>query len=269
MEITCPNCNAQNAAKSRFCSKCGEALPFQSEAPQQESSGLDLPWLRSVQEQAEKPPTEKLTGAQVEQHAQPERPAGDEDPSPPAVPIEAQTQSGDSESTDTTAELPEGPPDEPPPGWVVSILEPAAPQPSADQQTYEPEELAHIMPWSHGSASPEDAIAGENVPGLPPWLNNITVQETLQAANATPTPTTPHVDLDELDLEGIEPFAPPTGYEDLPAQVDAAAEIKPIEQVPEWLRSITANAPVETGASSQTDTAPPAGVVPPTVAPPS
>src|SRR5687767_5974595 len=253
MEITCPNCEAPNAATNRFCSKCGEALPFAPEAPQQESGGLDLPWLQSVQDQAQKPPTEKLAGAQAKQTPQPKQPEA-ETPSSPAVPVETQTEGeSDSATTATLTDVPQGPPDEPPPGWVVSILEPAAPQPSADQQNYEPEELAHIMPWSQGSAPPEDAIAGETVPGLPPWLNNITVQETLQAANVAPTPAQ-SVDLDDLALEGIEPFAPPTGYEDLPAQPDPSEKIKPIEQVPEWLRSITANAPSEAGTSTAAPT---------------
>ncbi len=270
MEITCPNCEAPNASTNRFCSKCGEPLPFDAAAPQQENSGLDLPWLQSVQDQAEKPPTEKLTGAQIKQNAatssDPQQPQGEAAPSP-AVPVEAQSQAdGETDSAPASApvDVPQGPPDEPPPGWVVSILEPAAPQPSADQQNYEPEELAHIMPWSHGTTPPEDAIAGENVPGLPPWLNNITVQETIQAAGASASPAASQpADLDDLDLEGIEPFAPPPGYEDLPAQPDPNEKVKPVEQVPEWLRSITANAPEEVAApGSQLDSAPPSAFVP-------
>ncbi len=216
MEITCPNCSTLNANTNRFCSKCGEPLPFDPGAPQEENSGLDLPWLQSVKDQAEKPPTEKLTGAQISQTSG--TPSGAQQPEDevayaPAVPVEAQPQASsdtDSAATSTPTDVPQGPPDEPPPGWVVSILEPAAPQPSADQQNYEPEELAHIMPWSHGTAPPDDAIAGENVPGLPPWLNNITVQETLQAPNASPAPgPSQPADIDNFELEGIEPFAPP------------------------------------------------------------
>ena len=273
MEVTCPNCQAPNAGTNRFCSKCGQALPFADESPREDNSGLDLPWLRAVQEQAEKRPTEKLTGTESKQTTStpPAQQKPDEETAgpPPAVPIETQPldpeQEADTSRDSSTNLLAQGPPDEPPPGWVVSILEPAAPQSPTDQQTYEPEELAHIMPWTHGNAPPEDAIAGENVPGLPPWLNNITVQETLQSAGATASPSTSQpADLDDFDLEGIEPFAPPTGYEELPVEPEPEEKIKPIEQVPEWLRSITANSPEDVAApSTQVETAPPSAFAAP------
>jgi hypothetical protein len=98
------------------------------------------------------------------------------------------------------------------------------------------------MPWVHGEGagrahtggiSPDDVSSS----GLPPWLGDITVQETLQT---TPAPLPP--DPAEMGLEGIEPFVPPSSP-------DQAAAPSPMPEVaPDWLESITGpeqRAPVE------------------------
>src|SRR5207253_876535 len=88
-----------------------------------------------------------------------------------------------------------------------------------------------IMPWM---TAPTESGA----PGMPPWLGDVTVQETLQARGADTEAQAPDDLL--LELEGLEPFAPPEG-EDQSLQDQAAEEAtppKPIEQVPEWLKSL-------------------------------
>ncbi|HUP27160.1 MAG TPA: hypothetical protein VM409_01905 [Chloroflexia bacterium] len=240
MDVTCKNCGAINRNTSRFCARCGELLPTEGGAPE-EGASLDLPWLQTVQDQASKPPTEKLGERQVAPtteaqapKASPERPQSETPSLEPAAMEQPRAQASEAAPAVDHEEPthPPAQPDEPPPGWVVSILEPAAPQSSASEQTYEPEELAHIMPWAHGEGGTGETIAGESTPGLPPWLNDITVQETLQSS-----PSTDAQPVEDLDLEGIEPFAPPAP-EDVVVQA-VATPAKPQEQVPEWLRTLS------------------------------
>src|SRR5207237_2908901 len=83
-------------------------------------------------------------------------------------------------------------PDEPPPDWVVDILEPETKPQTGPEQTYEPEELGHIMPWLSGPPEPgteapqsaQGTSKSKPKPGLPPWLSGMTVQETLQTSDA-------------------------------------------------------------------------------------
>ncbi|HVF98753.1 MAG TPA: hypothetical protein VND68_02850, partial [Chloroflexia bacterium] len=135
------------------------------------------------------------------------------------------------------AQVPPADPNEPPPDWVVSILEPSV-TPPPPQQEYEPEELAHIMPWVHpdpdaGASGPPNPAAGSQ---LPPWLREVTVQETLQAVPPPPpeeavAPT----GYEDYALEGIEPFVPPPTAEEEAAEPQAPRQE---EQVPAWLRAI-------------------------------
>jgi hypothetical protein len=148
---------------------------------------------------------------------------------------------------ETTASSPgEFRPDEAPPDWVVGILEPSTAPPQA-QEPYEPEELSHIMPWVHTPPDGDEEPAPPpppGAPGLPPWLNDVTVQETLQssAAQSTGAETgsasspVPREFISDLDLEGIEPFVPPEVDE--PAKPTAQPQ-QPQVQIPEWLRSIS------------------------------
>src|SRR6185503_16188631 len=126
----------------------------------------------------------------------------------------------------------EGAPDEPPPEWVVGILEPNTTPPTSAEHTYEPEEMAHIMPWM---TEPTESGA----PGMPPWLGDVTVQETLQARGAD----TDQQATDDmlLELEGLEPFAPPEGDEPTPwdQAPEETAPSQSTEQVPEWLKTLT------------------------------
>src|SRR5690349_14757561 len=53
MDITCPKCGATNRNTSRFCARCGEALPDTPQnATHKESGEMNLPWLQAVQERA-------------------------------------------------------------------------------------------------------------------------------------------------------------------------------------------------------------------------
>jgi hypothetical protein len=236
-DLTCPNCGAANRPTSRFCARCGEVLPKPNAAQEPSGGTLDLPWLQSVQDKAVKG-TESLDT--YEGQVTPTPPA-------PAAPTPTQRQPEPARSSEATEPLPEGqeppqagPPDEPPPPWVVSILEPAAAA-TGPEQTYEPEELSHIMPWAHGKpegdagdvAGTEEfpappATADASTPGLPPWLGDVTVQETLEGMPTTeqrvPAP-------EELQLEGVEPFEPPSE--------EAALPESPPDEVPDWLRSIS------------------------------
>jgi hypothetical protein len=77
------------------------------------------------------------------------------------------------------------------------------------------------MPWVHSAAEgeqqdeageaedeDEDEAPGGKTPGLPPWLGDVTVQETLQSA---PLQQSTNSDLTDFDIEGIEPFTLPHG----------------------------------------------------------
>lgn len=253
MDLTCPKCGTTNKDNSRFCAACGEALPDEgSSAPTQDSApALDLPWLQTVQDRAVKQtgrlsePSSRTPEAATPQPTETgpgevEQPTADNPSQPPqreATPPPV----GASPAQQPTQEQPQpsqppSDPNEPPPNWVLGILEPSAgPAPNPDQ-AYEPEELAHIMPWAHSeSASEQAAITREGPAGLPPWLDGVTVQETLQTASAGAADKAP--DPMDLGIEDIEPFIPPlTGehaVEDQPA-----AQAAPV-QVPEWLRTLS------------------------------
>jgi hypothetical protein len=95
------------------------------------------------------------------------------------------------------------------------------------------------MPWVHPDPDQGAAVAPNPAAGsqLPPWLREVTVQETLQAAptqapQEAPTPP----GYDDFALDDIEPFIPPPIAEDEAAQADVPA---PQEQVPAWLRSVS------------------------------
>jgi hypothetical protein len=258
MDVTCPNCGSTNRNTSRFCARCGELLHPEGEGEQGTSTsggsqgGLDLPWLQTVQDRALKPKTERLTDAQpiqptppsVEQ-GQPRQggpvPSGAGAPSERTPTSGATTVPGTGPSSEQPPPEPEPDPHEAPPQWVVSILEPTAGTPTGQEQTYEPEELEHIMPWVHGQQAPSassEQSAQDSASGLPPWLSDITVQETLQGSTGgsheqgVPLPP-------ELELEGIEPFVPPTLPEDEHTGTQVTGSGRPQEQVPSWLRSLT------------------------------
>ncbi|MDQ6695658.1 MAG: zinc-ribbon domain-containing protein [Chloroflexota bacterium] len=277
MEVTCTKCGTVNRGTSRFCSRCGSELPitgesvepFQVEEPVQgnQESGLDLPWLRGVQDRASKP-TENLAPSKIgsaqaghtQQRSETPVPlkAGEDAPlQQPPVQQRSQTSPAQQAQTPSQqnkpADVPQPEPDktpepaESPPAWVMGILEPTAPAPPSTEQTYEPEELAHIMPWTHSEpgsrTGKEPQTTGAS--SLPPWLNDVTVQETLQAAQAGALnqniPATPSAE--DLGLEEIEPFMPPNPEEEA---AKAQAEARPQEAVPEWLRTLPGRGSDET-----------------------
>ncbi|HEX8231087.1 MAG TPA: hypothetical protein VF826_17500 [Chloroflexia bacterium] len=224
-----------------------QGKPAKPDAP---STGVDLPWLQAVQQHSVQetsdlrrtPPPGQAPAQQPAQPAQP--PTGPELQPPTEQEIAAQPPGAEQMPPNVRqmpvreATQPPADPNEPPPDWVVSILEPTV-TPPPPQQEYEPEELAHIMPWAHpdpdqGASGPPNPAAGTQ---LPPWLREVTVQETLEAATpATPQePAAPPV-YEDFALEGIEPFLPPPLAEDEPAQPVAPV---PQEQVPAWLRSVS------------------------------
>ncbi|MDQ3930055.1 MAG: hypothetical protein M3328_13025, partial [Chloroflexota bacterium] len=225
-----------------------------SQQPAAPAAGVDLPWLQAVQQHSVQetsdlrrtPPATPGAPQQPVQSSQPQQPPSEQAPQPP-VEQTAQQQPDVDQIPPNVRQLPvrepaqpqQGgtpPPDpnEPPPDWVVSILEPTV-TPPPPQQEYEPEELAHIMPWAHpdpdqpANATPNPAAGSQ----LPPWLREVTVQETLQAATpqAPQEPAAPPA-YEDFALEGIEPFMPPV-VEEESAQPQAPA---PQEQVPAWLR---------------------------------
>ena len=249
MELTCPNCQAKNRSTSRFCARCGTALPRpEPEADRQ----LDLPWLQAVEDKAVKETTSLPTqppqppAGQTAQPAQPApaSPAG-EQPGPvpkQTAPLPPEYQGAmrqptqhepQPEQPQQVAQPPtEQPPaDEPPPPWVVGILEPQT-EPPRREEGYEPEELAHIMPWVHGTPAegegeggPPAQVAGQD---LPPWLGDVTVQETLEGmppSEAAGLPT-------DIELEGIAPFEVPT------EQAEEPPPLEHVDTVPDWLRAL-------------------------------
>ncbi len=270
MDVICQNCGATNRNTGRFCARCGAALPRQ-EGEEHDHEFMDLPWLQAVNEKAVLPTT-GLGPEKVNAAAQPEI-AGKTENTGTELAEESEAASPSPGSTEDAAEAAEPgkeaeAPDAPPPNWVVSILEPSS-SPIAPEGGYEPEELAHIMPWAHKGAdeeaassteggteageTPEDEEADNAPPGLPPWLGNVTVQETLQSV---PSQELRSTELADLGIEGIEPFAPP-------AEADAS------EQLPDFVRNmggegsgaITQDAPTQPAAipvQGRTVTAPPA-----------
>jgi hypothetical protein len=100
--------------------------------------------------------------------------------------------------------------------------------------------MEHIMPWLGDEQKP--GVATEGTPGLPPWLGDMTVQETLQSKGTEPS-------TDSLkEVEGIQPFVPPElqapEEPDVPANVPPPPT-RPGQRVPEWLKTITPPAPEE------------------------
>jgi len=193
---------------------------------------MELPWLQAVQDKAVQKTSSLDTEAEATAPATGQPQAQQEQPPAESVAqadVQAQHDTTPSE-TDVEAEPKK---DEPPPPWVVSILEPAV-TPPGPEQSYEPEELAHIMPWAHGKPEEggEDGAtvappADQANPGMPPWLGDVTVQETIQSLPPSEQKVTEPV---EVNLEGIEPFVPP-------AEV-AAEEKAHTEEVPAWLNTI-------------------------------
>lgn len=248
----------------------------QTQAQGAPSSGVDLPWLQAVQQHAvqetsdlrrtppptagdagqtrqttqqpvvpaPEPPVSQQSGAQQGQPdaTLPQQPAGEQLPSNVRqLPVR------DPGAPDQQTQAPPQPdPNEPPPDWVVSILEPTV-TPPRPQQEYEPEELAHIMPWVH----PDPDQPATNQPNLaagtqlPPWLRDVTVQETLQSTTPPPVEEVPQPGYDDFALEGIEPFIPPVVEE--AGQVQAPQQE---EQVPAWVRSISAGSREDRGQAS-------------------
>ncbi|MBF6614219.1 MAG: zinc-ribbon domain-containing protein [Chloroflexi bacterium] len=235
MDVTCPNCGASNRSTSRFCARCGHDLhPTQNHeaTSNNEPQSVDLPWLQGVQDRAVLP-TDRLKADNLAQTPP--------TPSIPSIPFTSSTpptaSPGEQPATQqptepaTTEEPPRtAPPDEAPPPWVVSILEPSvAPPPNVE--SYEPEEMAHIMPWTAGAPAEEGEAQPPGNPSLPPWLSDITVQETLQGSPTSAEETLPNAA--DLGLEDIEPFTPPDTEDEAPV-----APAPPQEQEPHWLRSL-------------------------------
>jgi hypothetical protein len=192
---------------------------------------MDLPWLQAVQDKAVHRTSNLDRDAEA---AAVEAEDGAAGPDITAGETDMQAQPETEPQTDQPAE-PTGDKDEPPPPWVVSILEPTASP--GTEQSYEPEELSHIMPWAHGTPGGEGEeeasiaqpgqLAEPGNPGLPPWLGDVTVQETLQSLPPSEQKVTEPV---EINLEGIEPFVPPAE--------ETAQSAEPAEEVPEWLRTM-------------------------------
>jgi hypothetical protein len=235
IDINCPKCGAANRKTSRFCARCGEVLEAGEATGQQNGQGLNLSWLEAVQDRAVKQTGElsaqKLAEAEAARGAQSQQ-----------APPEAEPQAGTKAQAGEPAPG-EGAPDEPPPEWVVGILEPKTAPSANPEQAYEPEEMAHIMPWmSEAPAAPtEEPAPGAEAKGLPPWLGDVTVQETLQARAADTEQKAPDDML--FELEGLEPFAPPEAEEQgMQGSQQAGAQgkgrSKSSEKVPEWLKSL-------------------------------
>jgi hypothetical protein len=206
-----------------------------------------LPWLQAVKDRAVLPTT-GLDASKAEP-----QPGGQQEPTQQAGQAEEVKRGEEERPTEVEtpqepgveAEKPQEPADAPPPTWVVSILEPAAAAPPTEG-SYESEELAHIMPWVHGAPEAEEVQAEEaeegedeasaKTPGLPPWLGDVTVQETLQSV---PQQQSTMGDLADFEVEGIEPFILP----------DEAVEEAAPATLPDFMRQVdmanAANRPQE------------------------
>ncbi|MEO5953642.1 MAG: hypothetical protein ABIQ44_14340 [Chloroflexia bacterium] len=224
----------------------------ENEAGQSDNT-LDLPWLRAVNDKAVLPTT-GLTPANVAPTPStpvtaPEPPVTDTAPEPdthqaePPVEPAVEMQAAPEPEPEATE-----PPDAPPPNWVVGILEPLS-GPAVPEGTYEPEELSHIMPWAHksaGAAEEEQTDAEEAIddapPGLPPWLDNVTVQETLQSV---PSQELRSTELTDLGIEGVEPFDMPVEEEDRVQSV-----------LPDFVRNIGGEGSQQTVEDAPTQPAP-------------
>ena len=275
-DVVCPTCGVTNRGSSHFCARCGQPLPRVEEVsneqgapnagdtqdtpakPDAPAAGVDLPWLQavqqhSVQETSDLRRTPPPTADQPAQPAQPPPQSPVDQPDAEQVPpnvrqLPVREPAQPPQQPEQGAQPPPDP-NEPPPDWVVSILEPSV-TPPPPAQDYEPEELAHIMPWVHpdpdqGASAPPSTAAGSQ---LPPWLREVTVQETLQAATPpAPVEQVAPQGYEDFALEGIEPFIPPPIGEDEAAQPQAPRHE---EQVPAWLRSISSGTREERGQAS-------------------
>ncbi|MGA7730458.1 MAG: hypothetical protein WCD37_04195, partial [Chloroflexia bacterium] len=232
-------------------------MPRENADTERGDGALDLPWLQAVNEKAVSPTT-GLDHAKMGVEEEPvasglteATEATQHDGSQADMGPGAELEHGMPAEPDVTEE----PPDAPPPNWVVGILEPSSGPPAPDG-SYEPEELAHIMPWAHkgaeaqaasdddtGEEEPDEARAalpGDDedsdsaIPGLPPWLSNVTVQETLQSL---PPQDLRNTDIVDLGIEDVEPFTLP---------VDEDADVAP-DQLPDFVRAMgeSANAVTE------------------------
>lgn len=252
MDVICSNCGATNRNTGRFCARCGHVLPRTENEAGQSDSTLDLPWLRAVNDKAVLPTT-GLTPANVAPTTPtpaPEPPAAN----PESEPVVAETEPAAEPAVEIQAAPepeaepePTEPADAPPPNWVVGILEPSS-GPAVPEGSYEPEELSHIMPWAYKSAgTAEDEQAPEEVednatPGLPPWLDNVTVQETLQSVPSQELRSTELVD---LGIEGVEPFNMPVDEEERAQSV-----------LPDFVRNIGTESPQQPVEDTPTQPAP-------------
>ncbi len=229
MDVTCLNCGATNRSTSRFCARCGHDLhPAQNHETtgNDEPQAVDLPWLQGVQDRAVLP-TDRLKADNLAQTP----PTPPTSSTPPSLSPGEQPPTQQPMEPATTEEPPQTPaPDEAPPPWVVSILEPSvAPPPNVE--SYEPEEMAHIMPWTAGAPPAEGDLPPPGNASLPPWLSDVTVQETLQRSPTSADAALPYEA--DLGLEEIEPFTPPNTEDEAPV-----APAHPQEQEPHWLRSL-------------------------------
>src|SRR5512133_3055599 len=128
MEQVCPNCGATNRGTSRFCARCGHALPgVASQDTGKSDSSVELPWLQAVQDKAVQstsslgPEGADATGPTVVSD-KPER--LDDDATPHDAREETpQEQPPSTSGASAEAQTPEDEArkDEPPPPWVVSI----------------------------------------------------------------------------------------------------------------------------------------------------
>jgi hypothetical protein len=245
IDITCPKCGAANRKTSRFCARCGEVLEAGEASGQQNGQELNLSWLEAVQDRAVKE-TGQLDAHKLADEVEAERVAHTSQAPVQAEPqARPEAQAGEP-ALEALAEEHgpgEGAPDEPPPEWVVGILEPKTATSPNPEQAYEPEEMAHIMPWMGAApaAPSEEPVPGAEAKGLPPWLGDVTVQETLQARSSDTEQKAPDDML--FDLEGLEPFAPPDAEEQGKQGSQGAGgkgkgRSKNAEQVPEWLKTL-------------------------------
>src|SRR5438045_3528917 len=174
MDQVCPNCGATNRGTSRFCARCGHTLPgVESQGATKSEGSMELPWLQAVQDKAVQS-TSSLgpEGADAADAADvtavSDKPEGRDESATTQVAAHEETpqeQPPSSSDASTGAQTPEDEArkDEPPPPWVVSILEPSV-TPAGPEQSYEPEELSHIMPWAHGKPGDGEAKAGGPCP---------------------------------------------------------------------------------------------------------
>src|SRR5690349_5968898 len=123
MDVKCPNCGATNRNTSRFCARCGEALPETPQNAERKDSGeMNLPWLQAVQDRAVQR-TDRLHPSQIGESEDDDL-EEEIDPAP-ATPVAAQPSSQQKPAEETATQVEQTPqdqpqeatPDEPPPDW--------------------------------------------------------------------------------------------------------------------------------------------------------